>query len=276
MDETAVVRALRTAFRWWPYMHGRGWLLRLARLLLGRKPVRFDIGGGTYIEGSLDDWVIIWTFMRRHEADAPFQRSLELARPGNVVFDVGANVGVWSLLAAKRGARVHAFEPVPALVERLRRHAQLNDIDIVINACAIGVENGAMPFFEVREGNSGASSFVRRGTGDIQIEAPVMTLDTYIERGQTDRVDLMKADAEGAEVLVFRGARDLLSSERAPIVFFESDELCAPFGTTPCEVRQFLIDRGYAMYRWRDSAFSPVGPIERHGPEDIFALKAVP
>ena len=122
MDETAVVRALRAAFRWWPYMHGRGWLLRLARLLLGRK---VDVGG--------------------------------------------------------------------------------------------------------------------------------------------------------AEVLVFRGARDLLSSQRAPIVFVELDEkLCAPFGATPREVRGFLVDRGYAMYRWRDSAFSPVGPDERHGPEDIFALKAVP
>lgn len=110
-------------------MHGRGWLLRLAHLLLGAKAVCFDIGNDTYIEGSLDDWVIAWTFMRGHEADAPFQRSLELAQPGNLVFDVGANVGVWSLLAAKRGARVHAFEPVPALVERLRRHAQLNDLE---------------------------------------------------------------------------------------------------------------------------------------------------
>ena len=95
-------------------MHGRGWKLRLARLLLGRKLIRFEIGGGTYIEGSLDDWMIVWTFMRRHGADVPFQRSLELARPGNVVFDVSANVGILSLLAAKRGARVHAFEPVPA------------------------------------------------------------------------------------------------------------------------------------------------------------------
>ena len=102
-----------------------------------------------------------------------------------------------------------------------------------------------------------------------------MTLDTYIERGQTDRVDLMKVDVEGAEVLVFRGARDLLSSKRAPIVFFELDEkLRAPFGTTP-RVRQFRVDRGYAMYRWRDSAVSPVALAERHGPEDLFALKAL-
>jgi len=104
-----------------------------------------------------------------------------------------------------------------------------------------------------------------------------MTLDTYVERGQIDRVDLMKVDVEVAEILVFRGACDLLSSKRAPIVFFELDEkLCAPFVTTPREVRQFLVDRGYANYRWRDSTLSPVALAERHGPEDLFALKALP
>src|SRR5437588_12393116 len=91
MDETAVVRALRTAFRWRPYMHGRGWKLRLARLLLGWKLIRFEIGGGTYIEGSLDDWMIVWTFMRRHGADVPFRRSLQLARPGSGALDSRAN-----------------------------------------------------------------------------------------------------------------------------------------------------------------------------------------
>src|SRR5437764_765446 len=70
-----IVRILRWGFRLWPFMHGRGWILRLSRLLLGsRRPVRFDIGSGCLIEGSLDDWIIVWAFMRGHERDAPFQR----------------------------------------------------------------------------------------------------------------------------------------------------------------------------------------------------------
>src|SRR5258706_3116834 len=97
------VRFLRWLFRWWPFMHGRGWILRLARLLLGRGAVRFDIGGGTLIEGSLDEYMGIWAFMREHERDAPFQHSLDLLRHGQVAFDVGANLGIWSLLAARRG-----------------------------------------------------------------------------------------------------------------------------------------------------------------------------
>jgi hypothetical protein len=49
--------------------------------------------------------------------------------------------------------------------------------------------------------------------------------------------------------------------------------LCEPFGATPDEVKSFLADRGYAIHRWRDSTFSRVEPNERHGPEDLFAVK---
>lgn len=255
-------------------MRGRGWLLHLSCLLLGRNDVLFDIGGGMTIEGALTDWMIKWAFMRRHEADQPFQRSLQLLKAGDVVFDVGANHGIWSMLAANRGARVHAFEPVPELVERLRRHAQRNDaVGMVINQVAVGAQNGSLPFFAVREGNTGASSFVRRGAADVEIRVPVMTLDGYVESQHIGHVDLIKIDVEGAELLVLEGARGLLSSERAPVVFFEmNDELSARFGVTAREVKQFLVDRGYGIYRWRDSAFSAVAVEEPHD-EDLFALK---
>ena len=112
----------------WPFTRGRGWLLRLARLAVGGRAVRFDIGGGTAIEGRLDDWMTLWTFMCLHERDEAFQRSLALARSAGVIFDVGAHAGIWSLLAAHQNpdARIHAFEPVPATVERLRDHAAIN------------------------------------------------------------------------------------------------------------------------------------------------------
>jgi FkbM family methyltransferase len=275
--ETPVVRALRAGFRWWPFQRGRGWLLRLSRLLLGRNAVSFDIGGGTFLEGRLDDWMIVWTFMRRHEADAPFLRSLQFVRPGDVVFDVGANVGIWSMLAAKRApsARVHAFEPVPELAERLRQHVALNDArGIVIHPWACGAENGSLPFFARYAENTGASSLARTSATEVEIEVAVMTLDSYIATGRIERVDVMKVDVEGAEMLVFRGAHGLLSSEAAPMIFFEvNDALCASFSTSGRDVKQLLADRGYGIFRWRDSSFVrvPVDAPQEH--EDLFALK---
>jgi FkbM family methyltransferase len=267
---TTVIRFLGVCFRVWPFMHGRGWILRAARLLLGRGPVRFDIGGGTLIEGALDDYMMIWTFIREHERDAGFQHSIELVHPGDVVVDVGANLGIWSLLAAKRGGRVHAFEPVPAMAARLRQHVAMNGAEaIVVNQLAVGAESGSLPFFAVPTGNTGASSLSSHRADSVELCVDVIPLDSYI-----DRVDVRKVDVEGAELLVFRGARRLLSSENAPIVFFEIDEhLCESFGVTTGDVKRFLTDCGYGIYRWSGRAYVPIAAEERHGHEDLFALK---
>jgi FkbM family methyltransferase len=272
---TILIRVLRACFGAWPFLHGRGWILRVARLLLGPEPVRFDIGGGTIIEGRLDDWMILWTFMRLHERDAPFQHSLDLLRPGGVALDVGANVGIWSLLAAKRGVHVHAFEPVPAMAERLRGHVASNSArPITLYQLALSAECGSRPFFAVVEGNSGASALVRRHNGDVEIQVEIATLDSVLEHEKIDRVDFMKVDVEGAEILVFRGASRLMTSESAPIVFFEvDDQLCASFGTTSREIKQLLAEYGYAIYRWHDARLASVTVEERHGHEDLFALR---
>jgi len=269
MTETLTVRLLRAAFRAWPFMHGRGWILRLARLLLGHGPVLFDIGEGTFIEGDLDDWMIVWAFMCRHEKDAAFQQSLRLVPRGGVAFDIGAHVGMWSLLASRR-ARVHAFEPLQA--DRLRAHVLLNHADVVVNECAAGAENGTASFFAVY-GNSGASALARRAESDIETRVNVITLDSYIAEKKIDRVDLLKIDVEGAELLVLKGAHELLQFE--PAIFFEADDqLARTFGGSTRDVKQLLVEHGYGIYRWQRSRFVPVDVDEPHGHEDLFALKA--
>jgi len=275
MRERRGVRIFRGAFGWWPFPRGRGRILRLARLLFGDDSLLFDIGGGTFLDGPLQDWGVVWTFLRAHEHDAPFQRSIELVRPGGVVIDAGANLGIWSLLAAKRGGLVHAFEPVPTMVERLQKHLALNDArTIVVNELALAAECATRPFYAVMEKNTGASSLSPRRPDGVELRVTVVTLDAYLERQSIDRVDLLKVDVEGAELLLFRGAHRLLSSDLAPIIFFEIDErLCAAFGFTCREVKQFLADRGYGIYRSNGTAFVAV-PIDlSHGHEDLFALK---
>lgn len=265
MLRSIFVRFLRFGFRVWPFMHGRGWILRAAKLLLGSGPVRFDIGDGTFIEGPLSDYVVVWAFMRGHERDAPFQKSLALLHPGDVAIDAGANLGIWSLLAAKRGARVQAFEPVPALAARLRA----NSPSVNVNEYALGAERTTVAFYAVPDGNTGASSLARHHEQSVETRVDVIPLDDVVERA-----DFLKVDVEGAEILVFRGARRLLSSDDAPIIFFEIvDRFCRDFGTTAAGVKQFLIDCGYGIYRWNGRRFTTVGTDEAHEQEDLFALK---
>jgi FkbM family methyltransferase len=274
MDERLPVRLLRTGFRWWPVERGRGWLLRLARGLA--PPVSYRIGARVGIEATLDDTSAIWTFICGHERDAGFQRSLDLLPPGGVAIDVGANIGVWSLLAAERqpDARIHAFEPVPEVAAHCRRHVALNAVEtIVLNVAAVAAADGVAPFYAVRSENTGASSLVNRRPSD-EIRVPVVTLDTYVERAGLARVDVLKVDVEGAEGLVFTGGTRTLSRADAPAIFFEVDaRLCAATGTTPHDVKRRLGDYGYGIFRWRDGRFVPVAIDERHPHEDLFALK---
>jgi FkbM family methyltransferase len=276
MHEVGTVRWLRAGFRSWPFERGRGWLLRLSRLLL-RDPISYNVGAASRIETGLEDGQALWTFMCLHEYDEPFQCSLELLRPGTVAVDVGANIGVWSLLAAERhpDVRIHAFEPVPAVAERLRRHVVLNGIEtIVTNVAAVAAENGVAPFFAIRTANTGASSLFRRRSEADEISVPVVTLDAYMERAGVVRIDVLKVDVEGAEILVFRGARNVLSGAAAPAVFFELDQrLCAAAGTTTTDVKRLLVEYGYGIFRRHNRAFSLVEIDEPHGHEDLFALK---
>ena len=276
MQEALTVRMVRAGFRRWPFERGRGCLLRLAHRLFPH-PLVYRVGAWTRIEAALDDSSGVWTFTCRHEDDEGFQRSLDLLRPGGAAIDIGANIGVWSLLAAERqpDARIHAFEPVPEVAARCRRHVTLNGLGtIVLNVAAVAAEDGVAPFYAIRTENTGASSLIRRRFPADEIAVPVITLDTYIERGRLDRVDVLKVDVEGAERLVFIGGRRTLARADAPAIFFEVDErLCAAAGTTPREVKQLLIAYGYGIFRWRRGAFVPVAIDERHGHEDLFALK---
>jgi FkbM family methyltransferase len=276
MQEALTVRVVRAGFRRWPFERGRGWLLRLSRQIFPQ-PLAYRVGAWTRIEAALDDSSGVWTFMCRHEDDEPFQRSLDLLPPGGVAVDIGANIGVWSLLAAERrpDARIHAFEPVPEVAEHCRRHLALNRLDtIVLNVAAVAAEDGDAPFYAIRTANTGASSLIARRVPADAITVPVVTLDTYVARAPLDRVDVVKVDVEGAERLVFAGGRRTLSRADAPAIFFEVDErLCAAAGTTPRAVKELLIEYGYGIFHWRRGAFVPVATDARHGHEDLFALK---
>jgi hypothetical protein len=137
----------------------------------------------------------------------------------------------------------------------------------------MGAEQTSMPFFVVPKGNTGASSFFRQP--GVELRVPVTTVDAFVQREAVERLDVMKVDAEGAEILVFRGAFKVLSSDQAPAIFFElSEQLCANCGVTGREVKQLLLDHGYDIYRWRDASLIPVAVEERHYQEDLFAVKA--
>ncbi|CAN5337205.1 hypothetical protein BH09PSE2_BH09PSE2_05640 [soil metagenome] len=139
-----------------------------------------------------------------------------LVRPGDRIVEVGANVGYFTVLMASLigpTGRITSFEANPLLAELVRRSLSLNGyLDRVdVRAEAASDTIGVLDFVTCRKSNGGGH--ILQGGGDfgtdtIHVRAPSTTLD---EAFPTGSVDLIRIDAEGAEPLVFRGARGLIA-----------------------------------------------------------------
>jgi FkbM family methyltransferase len=144
-----------------------------------------------------------------------------LARPAWTVFDIGANVGYFSVTAAiagGSGSQVVAFEPNPTVAEMLSATMSLNpDLDMTVEQVAVGDTRGELPLHLTSiSRNSGLSSL--RGdlpdTEGATVQVSVTTIDDYCDEHGCEP-DLLKIDVEGFERQVIEGAR-LTLSRRSP------------------------------------------------------------
>jgi FkbM family methyltransferase len=125
-------------------------------------------------------------------------------RPNSVFWDIGANVGFYSLLASKLvgSGKVFAFEPVPRNLEYLRKHIVLNRVtNVEVLPLAVSDKNGSANFHVEQTFSMGHLS--REGGG---IEVSTATLDSLLDEGKVLPPDCVKMDIEGAELLALRGA----------------------------------------------------------------------
>jgi FkbM family methyltransferase len=238
-----------------------------------------EVGHGTVVSIDFADYMSLWCLVCDHERDPAYKLSLDLVLPGSVVFDVGANIGLWALpaaaLAGPRGA-VHAFEPVPKTFAALVEHVGLNDLENVhCNRVALSDSSGARTIYAATEANTGASGFMAREAAAQAIETKSMTLDEYCDSESVGTIDLLKIDVEGAELLVLRGASQQLESDSGPAIVFEVDAgLMASFGWSQAGVVLFLENHGYSVY-WQDRGRLVPVSTDSHAADhgDLFALK---
>src|SRR5262249_34159403 len=142
--------------------------------------------GTRWIVGSSRKAFWIGTYERH------FQKLLaQVLTPSSVFYDIGAHVGFYSLLAAKKGCCTISFEPVPRNFAFLRRHAELNSMTIKSHALAISDKCGETSFDEGPDVGAG-----HLGNGSLTVRTA--TIDSLIERGFPLPTHI-KMDIEGAE-----------------------------------------------------------------------------
>jgi FkbM family methyltransferase len=136
-------------------------------------------------------------------------------RKGATFYDVGANVGFYSLLSSFRvdPGKVFAFEPWPSNIAYLYKHLQMNHVqNVEVLQLAISNEVGAANFQSERTGAMGRLD----STGNVKVQ--VSTLDTLIHSGEIAPPDYIKMDIEGLEFKALLGAKDCFAKFR-PMLF---------------------------------------------------------
>ena len=190
---------------------------------------------------------------------AVFEAALE---PGDVVLDVGANVGVYTAVAARLvgpEGSVLALEPLPfprqALMELVRRNGFTQ---VRVLPLAAGASQGSMQL-HVTPGASGLTSAYARGNASERVDVERTTLDAVVHNSGGPPPRLIKIDVEGFEFDVIKGATSLLTTENPPLVLFESDQsLLAPSGGTFADIQKWLAVRGYELFGLTPNGLRPV------------------
>ena len=165
-----------------------------------------------------------------------------LVKKGSVVFDIGAHVGYYSLLASVlvgQGGKVYAFEPLPRNLFYLKEHIRINNIyNVTLIDAAVSDFTGWTSFHEI-PGTLGSFRGRIAPTGKLKVRT--IKLDELIERGEIPIPNFVKIDIEGNEMLALSGATSLLADAH-PTVILSTHGL-----SIHKECCHFLISQGYRL-----------------------------
>lgn len=253
----------------------RNALLRGKPISLGMNgvSVRLAARGAT----AADFWSGLWL----ERCELAF--TLSVLEPGMTFFDIGANSGLFAVAAAKRigCGKVYAFEPCEWTYKLLEQNLRLNEAN---NAAAIRMALGdhvGEAVLQVHAPGDEKRNTIGTPLGsDGQVvgeeRVPITTLDSFLEANAISRVDAMRVDVEGAELPVFRGAKNLLERKDAPLILYTGyGPHTKGFGYHPVETMWRLGDCGYSLFVL-DRAKGDVAP-RRPGPEyDAVIVAAKP
>ena len=245
-------RMLRGFLKSWPFPYGKGLSCDVVFRLLGPAETWTSFGMRMWVNPRE---VLGRDIFCRGEWESEITAIFrEILRAGDVVVDVGANVGYYTLLASSLVAEeglVFSFEPEAASRTRLEEHLALNAVhNVRVFPLGLGERNEEAVLYAGPSRNPGLASLrprqgrtgkkrTRLGRGDVLVPPEIWP-----------RVRLIKVDVEGAELGVLRGLSGLLEADAVPYLIVEvTPEYLVEMGESEEDLLTFLGDYGYSMRR---------------------------
>ncbi len=205
-------------------------------------------------------------------------------RPGDIFVDVGANIGLFSLIAAQivgASGIVHAFEPCETTFRRLEDNVVMNrHAHIYCHRAALSDRAGTMALSVSTDGMDAWNALAEQpymGASYCRETVQTLTWDEFAqEHNLVGRVSLMKIDVEGWETNVLKGATRTLSRDDAPVLQVEFTDAAADASGASCQELYESIERlGYRLFRYdeRTRALVPEPMRDAFGYVNLFAVK---
>ena len=231
------------------------WLVRAH--ILGPARIRIPSGLSLYLDPND---LVSGAIIRTGDWQPEIWQSLTASLPeGGVFIDVGAHIGIFSLQASKKvgpTGRVVSFEPNPETLKVLRENAAANHgANISIQPVAATDRQQELTLYASSTINSGASSLARENAdiggpdGTRAYKTLGRPVDDVVRELGLTRVDAIKIDVEGTELLVLKGAAETIRRFHPKVVLEVDAQHLAAFKVTPADLTAFFKDAGYTDSR---------------------------
>lgn len=226
----------------------------LSNRLKSMQNVPIEIEGGTlYADLRISTARTILAYPKCQSGEDIVMR--KFVRKGDVVYDIGAHLGFYTLLLSKLAGdagKVYAFEPNPKLHPSLRR-----TLDAIENVeffdIALSDSEGELNLYVPEDASMASLANWTDGIGgDVHtVKCELKRLDDLVESGELPLPQFIKCDVEGAELSVFRGGTKTLDRREAPVIMFEANaKAAASFGWRTTDYFDFLDSLKHPGYRY--------------------------
>ena len=245
-----------------PYHRGKGWLHgRLLKLFNIHVDEEFDVvREGLHWRLNPADFVQADVFWLGRKDFYDVFHLRYLLQPGHVFLDIGANFGYYSVVLGsgrRNQCTLHAFEPNPATLRRLRYHVEVNGLNgtVRIHDVALADRVGEAAL-DTSAANSGRANVVAPDTAATPVK--LTTLDTFCDEKQLTRLDLVKIDVEGFEERLLLGSRQALRRWQ-PVLLIEIDPpRLREKGSSAERVMALLREQGYHFFVSQRRSLQPL------------------
>jgi FkbM family methyltransferase len=176
---------------------------------------------------------------------------LHFLREGDIFFDIGANIGSYTVLASGHvAAKTFAFEPIPSTFQKLEKNIRVNGINHLVKAFNVGIgsQKDTLIFTSSLDTVNHVVPDYQKETSENTIQVNTITIDETVS--QNDVPILVKIDVEGFETEVINGMKSTLSNEKLKAIIIELNGSGGRYGYNENDIHLKLINTGFEAFRY--------------------------